>query len=435
MGDRSVGRPLRTALIALAAALWAAPAFSSQFTADMVETKDGKTHTSKLSVLSHRYAIEFEEGGQSGKVTVDQVKNVTRIFMPSEKTFIKMRSDSMRSLMNDPIQAFREAAKRYTVAKEGTETVAGYVCEKLVLRGQGQKLMTEWVAKDLGFPVKIVTRGNQPWTMELKNIRRVGVSPNLFKVPPDYTKVDSMKAGPKKSAAGAVAAGAAPVLTSAVTGTAPLGRRLGPGGELRVTVAGDRPVKVLLKNLSDGESVATVLPFRDGKRVESIGVTPATLKRRSETWDRDFNGAFTLKTSPSFRVDEVVVRTERGRVLASVEQGGRDVSDKFNPGGTTTWVGVRPGKPLSIRITGADQGGGPSKVRMRVKARGGIMLADESFSVGNGETRDWSYPASSRAGDVQVTVKKGEGMVGIRLDQTGAAGASSARPSKGAAGT
>ncbi len=430
MWKREGVRPLRAAVIVLAASAWALTAVGAQFTADMVETRGKTTKTSRLSVMGHRYAIQFEEQGQRGKVTVDQAKNVTRIFMPSEKKFIKMRSDSMQSLMNDPIQAFREASKRYAVAKEGTETVAGYVCEKLVLSGQGQKLMTEWVARDLGFPVKIVTHGKEPWTMELKNIKRGGVSPGLFKVPPGYTKVDKMKAGGKKDASLKKDAAPATGLTSAVKGTAPFGRRLGPGGEMRVALAGNRPAKVYVKNLQGEKTVTSVVPFRNGKKVESIGVSPTRLKERYEVWYREFNSPSKLKMSAAFRVDEVVITNTQGQVVAWVEQGGRDASDKFNPGGTTTWVGVRPDKPLSIRITGADQAGGPSKVRMRVKAKGGTKLADESFSVGNGETRDWRYPASSRASDVQVTVKKGEGMVGISLDQTGAAGVSSARPPK-----
>jgi hypothetical protein len=420
MGKRGGGWPLRAALIVLAAALWVVPAFSAEFTADMVEVRGKTTRTSKLSVMGHNYAIEFEEEGQRGKVTVDLAKGVTRVFMPSEKKFVKMASDSMRSLANDPIQAFMTASRRYTAAKEGTETVGGYSCDKIVVSSQGKKLMTGWVARDLGYPVKVVTHGKEAWTMELKNIKRGDVSPGLFTVPPGYTKVDNMKTGGRKSAG--LRRGAAPAtgLTSVVKGTAPFGRRLGPGGEMRVAVTGDRPVKVSLKNLSDGESVARVLPFRKGKQVESIGVSPTTLKDRFGTWDRDFNSFTTLKTSSSFRVDEVVVKVDKGVVMARVEENARNRMDRFNPGGTTTWVSVKPDKPLTITIAGADQDGSDSSGNLLVKKEGGKTVEKVDFTLKNGEKKSWSYPASTRANDVQIAVPRDKGMVKIRLDQTGA---------------
>ncbi len=414
MGKRGGGWPLRAALIVLAAALWVVPACSAEFTADMVEVRGKTTRTSKLSVMGHNYAIEFEEEGQRGKVTVDQAKGVTRVFMPSEKKFVKMASDSMQSLLNDPVQAFKEATRRYTVAKQGTETIGGYLCDKLVLSSQGQKLMTEWVAKDLSFPVRIVTHGKTPWTMELKNIQTGAVSPDLFKVPADYTKVDKASAGSKKAAAPQSA------LTSPVKGTVPMGRRLGAGGEMRVTVAGDRAMKVSLKNLAKGESVVRVLPFRDGKQVESIGVNPTTLKNLYATWDRDFNSPSTLEMSASFRVDEVVVRAEKGLVLARVEQKGKETRDLFNAGGYTTWVKARPGKPLAMTITGADQDGGDSTGRILLKREGGGKAEKVAFAVKNGESKSWTYSASEEINNVQITVGEGEGMIEIHMDQTGA---------------
>jgi len=396
------------------------PAFSAEFTADMVEVRGKTTRTSKLSVMGHNYAIEFEEDGQRGKVTVDQAKGVTRVFMPSEKKFVKMASDSMQSLLNDPIQAFKEATRRYTVAKQGTETIGGYLCDKLVLSSQGQNLMTEWVAEDLSFPVRIVTHGKTPWTMELKNIQPGAVSPDLFMVPADYTKIDQMKVGGKKGAGGEKAAAPVTGLTSPVKGTVPMGRRLGPGGEMRVTVAGDRAVKVSLKNLAKGESAVLVLPFRDGKRVESIGVNPTTLKNLYATWDRDFNSPSTLEMSASFRVDEVVVRAEKGLVLARVEQKGKGTRDLFNGGGYTTWVKARPGKPLTMTITGADQDGGDSTGRILLKREGGGQAEKRTFTLKSGETRTWTYPASEGINNVQISVGEDEGMIKIHMDQTGA---------------
>jgi hypothetical protein len=414
MGKRGGGWPLRAALIVLAAALWVVPAFSAEFTADMVEVRGKTTRTSKLSVMGHNYAIEFEEEGQRGKVTVDLAKGVTRVFMPSEKKFIKMASDSMRSLANDPIQAFMTASRRYTAAKEGTETVGGYSCDKIVVSSQGKKLMTGWVARDLGYPVKVVTHGKEAWTMELKNIQPGAVSPDLFMVPADYKKVDKTSAGSKKAAAPQSA------LTSPVKGTVPMGRRLGPGGEMRVTVAGNRAVKVSLKNLAKGESAVLVLPFRDGKQVESIGVNPTTLKNLYATWDRDFNSPSTLKMSASFRVDEVVVRAEKGLVLARVEQEGKGTRDLFNGGGYTTWVKARPGKPLAMTITGADQDGGDSTGRILLKREGGGQAEKLAFTLKSGETKTWTYPASEGINNIQITVGEGEGMIKIHMDQTGA---------------
>jgi hypothetical protein len=124
--------------------------------------------------------------------------------------------------------------------------------------------------------------------------------------------------------------------------------------------------------------------------------------------------------SASFRVDEVVVRAEKGLVLARVEQKGKGTRELFNGGGYTTWIKARPGKPLAMTITGADQDGGDSTGRILLKREGGGQAEKLTFTLKSGESKTWTYPASEGINNVQITVDEGEGMIKIHMDQTGA---------------
>ncbi len=75
--------------------------------------------------------------------------------------------------MKNPTQALKFTVERYDIKPVGTETVDGYECEKKLISGQGQDLVTAWESKQLGFPVKIINHLSKDMFMELKNIQEV----------------------------------------------------------------------------------------------------------------------------------------------------------------------------------------------------------------------------------------------------------------------
>ncbi|MEJ2368010.1 MAG: DUF4412 domain-containing protein [Acidobacteriota bacterium] len=383
----------------------------SQFTADLVQTRKGVVTKGKLTVMGSRYAWEQKQGDEVIQVVVDTQANLTRVMVPKDKSYLEMPSDKLRSVAGDPFQAVRAAAARYDSAKVGEEKIDGRTCEKIVISSGGHKLMTEWVAKGLGFPVKIITHGKYPRVMEVKNIRTGPVDESVFTVPADYQRMEPPP-GPRRAASASVKPG----LSTSVRGTAPMGRRLSPGGELRVGVKGGRPAKVVVKNLIAGKTTILVLPFRSGKQVENIGVKPTELTGRGDMWDREFNTS--LNVSKSFMVDELVIRAEKGLAVVWVEQKDKAARDYFNPGNMTTWISLKDSAPVSVTITGDNQDAAESKVVMsEVKKAGGSVRRE--LTLKNGQSKSWKYPAGHGLSRIQVTVRGGEGMVKIHVDQSG----------------
>ncbi len=83
----------------------------------------------------------------------------------------------------------------------GTEKVEGYECDKILYtyRDKSMGVMTQWIARELNYPIKMLYEGPQgKTTMEYKNIKKGGVSDSSFSVPSDYQKMSmpGMKGGP-----------------------------------------------------------------------------------------------------------------------------------------------------------------------------------------------------------------------------------------------
>lgn len=72
----------------------------------------------------------------------------------------------------------------------GTETINGRACDKYryVAAGTNTATITQWIARDLQFPVKIIYHGEGGNTAQLKNINKGPVREDVFQVRPGYTK-------------------------------------------------------------------------------------------------------------------------------------------------------------------------------------------------------------------------------------------------------
>ncbi|MGB5530733.1 MAG: DUF4412 domain-containing protein [Ignavibacteriaceae bacterium] len=162
----------------------------AQFTADMVTTEGDVTKTGKLYFENPYYRMDMEEGGQKMFVVVNNKTKTTRVFMPSEKMYMEMKSDDMKSLSNDVFQSLEAQKKQYETKLVGEEAVNGYDCEKYQVIIDGSPVSTYWQSSEIEYPIKVVSGDKQNMVMELKNIEKGDVDDALFKVPAGFTKME-----------------------------------------------------------------------------------------------------------------------------------------------------------------------------------------------------------------------------------------------------
>ena len=161
----------------------------AQFTADMIQTKDGETTTSKIYVENPFYCFEVKEEGEKTIVIVNQQEKTTTLLIPVDKMYMEMGSRSMVGAANDVFQSINKLTETTEPSLVGTETIQGYECKKYIVTREGQNIMVYWQSPDLGFPIKVVNEiaGS---TMELTNIQEGDVDDSMFIIPSDYQKMN-----------------------------------------------------------------------------------------------------------------------------------------------------------------------------------------------------------------------------------------------------
>ena len=169
----------------------------AQFTADMVTTEGDVSKTSKFYVENPFYRMDMEEGGQKMFVVVNNETKTTRVFMPSQKMYMEMKSDDMKSLSNDVFQSLEAQKQKYETKLVGEETVNGYDCEKYQVIIDGSPVSTYWQSSEIEYPIKVISGEKQNMIMELKNIEKGDVDDAMFKIPAGFTKMEMPMPGMK----------------------------------------------------------------------------------------------------------------------------------------------------------------------------------------------------------------------------------------------
>ena len=162
----------------------------AQFTADLLQTKNGKTKTGKIYFKTPFYRMDLTEQGENFYVIVDQDKKITRVVRPKEKIFVEMNSTGMSSIMNDAFQSVEKQKQIYKTDFAGTEKLNGYECKKYEVLIDSSIVTTFWQATAFDFPIKIITGKNKNMVTELKNITEGDIDDSYFSIPESYKKVD-----------------------------------------------------------------------------------------------------------------------------------------------------------------------------------------------------------------------------------------------------
>jgi ankyrin repeat protein len=215
---------------------------------------------------------------------------------------------------------------------------------------------------------------------------------------------------------------ALPVVTTTVKGELPWTRRIGQGGEIRVKippqklVAGEigRSIRFKVKNLIEGESVFTIKAFRNGQPIKM-----------------DIEETYSLRGSVEpllgfqNKAEEVVVRVEKGKVIAEVMAEESPFSkDKTKSFFIMTGIHdgqqglfVDAGRPLRLIITSDSQDGPESDVKVKFyKGDYKDKIGEAEIVLKNGQTKTWEYSAKKGIKALEIFVAK-KGGVKVRVDQ------------------
>ena len=168
---------------------------AASFSAKMVQTKSGETQSVPFYFDDGRYRYEAKQDGRPLIILVDRNSKKTRILVPDEKLYLEIGNDDMESLMNNPYEAIRVMAGTNDVSVAGTERVQDVACDRQEISVNGKPVMTAWIAKSYGFPIKIRNEHNGD-LVELVEIDPRNPDPTLFQVPAGFRLAEKMPVAP-----------------------------------------------------------------------------------------------------------------------------------------------------------------------------------------------------------------------------------------------
>jgi hypothetical protein len=392
----------RTGAIVLAVALLAGAVGAAEFSADVALKEPSGEFTLKLFVKGGVYRLEGEEDGQRRIVIVDKAADAATVIDPQRKTYEIIKGFQIAWV--DPFYQSGLMRANMSKAEGGTETFDGRPCRRFTYTHEAQRGMAVdvWHATDLDHMVKqvLTNKGEVSKELVLSNIKVGPVDVALMKVPEGLER----KKTPEEIEA------ALPSLSEAVEAQAPVGRRLSGGGELRVKIDANRPVDIRVESRIKGETVATVVPYHNGKPRENIGTSPWKLTGMGGRQNRKFNDNVKM-FGLAFQVDEVRIKVDKGLCEVKVEQSDQDRQDLYVFGGKSAW-GRGKETGLTITITGDYQAGPTSTGTLVLN-----MTSDrktEVFTLENGKSKTWTIPADQKVDSFSVKVELGKGGVRVR---------------------
>ena len=382
-------------------------AHAVSFSADLVITEGGKIKTSTFFLLDDLYRLDVVENGQELIILVNRTSGKTRIVIPDEKQYREIENDSFQSVSNNPIEAYNRIRRDYESRTAGSETIAGIACDKVILSDAGTDLMNAWVARPYDLPILIVNPATGD-KFELKNIKEGRMDKSNFQVPAGYTEQED----PAKKRAREEAA--LPFLTTTATGTAPLARRIGPGGEMRVAVDPEESVRIKFENFTQDESIFSIKGFRAGQPIDLDSQRTSFSLQGKGRRDECLVGV-------QNQAEEISVLVEKGKIVAEVfnEKSAFSHEDKtetfFIVTGTRDWgqgTYVDPKRQVLLTITSDSQDSPESKIKVTFyRDQEKKDKVDETDVVlENGQSKTLDYPAETGIQYLAINVAKGGGV-------------------------
>ena len=181
---RFSGKGLVAALVIAIGLCLHISAYAAEFSADFRVIEGSETEGGKCYVKSNLVRMEKLEGPDQAILIADVQKDVTLVLVHEGKRYIEIPKNTCGFIPP------REIIDRAVKKQVGSERVGVYECEKFqyFLPDKTQAAVTQWVATEIGFPIKVCYHDeNKCW--ELTNIQRGPVDDAIFQVPQNFQRV------------------------------------------------------------------------------------------------------------------------------------------------------------------------------------------------------------------------------------------------------
>lgn len=375
---------------------------AASFMGEVTEVKNGKTRLYKIFFQDTRYRMEMKEGEKTLTVLVNRETGKTQVLDASKKLFRELDNDSVNSLTQNPFESHLFMTQTYTVKEAGVEPVNNLVCNKQVIAVSGKDAATAWVSVKFNFPVKIVNHLND-YTAEIKGLRQVPpMKPDFFSVPQGYARYEESKPEPAP-----VKRGKKAEITTQEKFQAPIGRRVGTGGELVIQVNPKHESKLVLSN--EGETQASIMinTYRETIPVSVSAIKEKIIPLKAGTGKKEF--AFREKSNP----DTIAVKVTQGSVYVRCDQESAmwekaKYQENFIKDRAVLGFLTRPGQTLFCKVTGSSQDHPESMLMIKFfKDQDKTAVSEEVVVLQNGESKTWQIPPEKGVVSGEVHMEKG----------------------------
>lgn len=293
---------IRGLVVCLLAAITSLPGATTQFSAEVVDTRRGGTKTGTLHYQDKSYRFELPEGGQRIAVVVDGTSGQMRLLALSDKSYAESGAGEPLALYADPFAMYANVAAKHKTRAEGTETVAGFKCTKQVVYEDEQVFATGWVSEELPLPLKVVIPLYER-TIELRGITPGAQDRALFTLPQDFTVLREPEEEPLPDWA--------PQVANAPEVAPPFQKTIAAGSIIRLRPQAGRHIRIVGRSTDGASCTFTTVGFKDGRpRSNPI--------HEQVTIDGDTEVTATRPESPT-EADSIVIRVSNGSVAFKVE--------------------------------------------------------------------------------------------------------------------
>ncbi len=405
------------------------PVWAVSFTANISEEVFNNNLIGKIMVRNKQYRMDLRmrdrEKEGSRIIIVDRQKSKTWLINPQTKSYKEIKNFTFRAYMMDPFQSIEKLEKMAKKKKVGTETIAGYTCDRYAYYDQKFKLAEVWFARNLNsFPLRAHTVSGRKdgsikiktnWgdsKVELSNIKEGPVDAALFAVPRGFAKELDPAEARKKAVA------ALPAVSKTVKGVAPWGRRITKGGEIQVKLDPQRPVRIILNNLTSKSSGTYTIYKKDAPK-EGARSKPFSFQKM---WERK-----EVEINRHKRSEWVYIRVTKGLVHAIVTNEknpftfsrDKQLEEGYLTNNSNRGLIVYKDRKLTITITGDSQDISASQVTFTgYRDDYKNKAVEKKIVLPNGKTERWEFPCGHQMTTCKISVGKSGG-VKYKVEQPG----------------
>ncbi len=386
-------------------------AFAAEFTAELLIIQPHDSVTLKLYVRDHLYRVEKLEGEDQMIAIENRQTDMTTALNPEEKTYIELKGPE--GAFANPVKGWGYMTDNTEETAVGAATVNGLECEHFTYAypGQAEPFLEIWKSKKLDHFVKYLVHygaGSGDGSLELLNVVEGPVDDALFTVPEGYTRLKTEEEIELER----------PTITAEFACESPVGRRMAPGGELRVKTDPEISIRVKLQNLIKDTSTCQIHIYKGGQKVDFGNITPP----KEETYSLSYGGESNEPLyGRQYQADEVRIKLDRGRMMVTVYQEYSSFDNvkrhQYYVAPPGRGIAAYEGRPINIKIIGDSPAAEVSKIKLHVYQQEFVDGLEQKntidkleFELKNGEVKTLDYPVEKKANHFNIELGEGGGV-------------------------